>query len=106
MTAAGNYDVVLMDMQMPVMDGIAATRAIRSNPQLRNLPIIAMTANVMAHDIEQCIEAGMNDHVAKPIDPDALFAALLRWIKPRNAESPSQCTCASGRDPVRAAHGF
>ena len=49
-----------------------------------------MTANVMAHDIEQCVEAGMNDHVAKPIDPDALFAALLRWIKPRNAESLSQ----------------
>jgi signal transduction histidine kinase/DNA-binding response OmpR family regulator/HPt (histidine-containing phosphotransfer) domain-containing protein len=90
MTATAKYDLVLMDMQMPVMDGIAATRAIRTNPQLRALPIIAMTANVMAHDIEQCVEAGMNDHVAKPIDPDALFAALLRWIKPRNAESPSQ----------------
>ena len=89
MTATGKYDAVLMDMQMPVMDGIAATRAIRSNPQLRTLPIIAMTANVMAHDIEQCTEAGMNDHVAKPIDPDALFAALLRWIKPRNSESSS-----------------
>jgi len=92
MTATGKYDVVLMDMQMPVMDGIAATRAIRSNPQLRTLPIIAMTANVMAYDIEQCIEAGMNDHVAKPIDPDALFAALLRWIKPRNAGSSSKDT--------------
>jgi two-component system sensor histidine kinase/response regulator len=90
MTSTGKYDVVLMDMQMPVMDGIAATRAIRSNPQFRTLPIIAMTANVMAHDIEQCTAAGMNDHVAKPIDPDALFAALLRWIKPRNAESPSK----------------
>jgi signal transduction histidine kinase/CheY-like chemotaxis protein/HPt (histidine-containing phosphotransfer) domain-containing protein len=89
MTAKAKYDAVLMDMQMPVMDGIAATRAIRSNPQLRTLPIIAMTANVMAHDIEQCTEAGMNDHVAKPIDPDALFAALLRWIKPRNADSTS-----------------
>jgi signal transduction histidine kinase/CheY-like chemotaxis protein len=90
MTATDKYDLVLMDMQMPVMDGIAATRAIRSNAELRTLPIIAMTANVMAHDIEQCVEAGMNDHVAKPIDPDALFAALLRWIKPRNAESLSQ----------------
>jgi signal transduction histidine kinase/CheY-like chemotaxis protein len=89
MTAKDKYDLVLMDMQMPVMDGIAATRAIRSNPQLRSLPIIAMTANVMAHDIEQCVEAGMNDHVAKPIDPDALFNALLRWIKPRNTESLS-----------------
>ena len=90
MTATDKYDLVLMDMQMPVMDGIAATRAIRSNAKLRNLPIIAMTANVMAHDIEQCVGAGMNDHVAKPIDPDALFAALLRWIRPRNAESLSQ----------------
>ena len=90
MTATDKYDLVLMDMQMPVMDGIAATRAIRSNPQLHGLPIIAMTANVMAHDIEQCVEAGMNDHVAKPIDPDALFAALLRWIRPLNAESLSQ----------------
>jgi signal transduction histidine kinase/DNA-binding response OmpR family regulator/HPt (histidine-containing phosphotransfer) domain-containing protein len=90
MASAGKYDLVLMDMQMPVMDGVAATRAIRSNADLRTLPIIAMTANVMANDIEQCVEAGMNDHVAKPIDPDALFAALLRWIKPRNAESLSQ----------------
>jgi signal transduction histidine kinase/DNA-binding response OmpR family regulator len=90
MTATDKYDLVLMDMQMPVMDGIAATRAIRSNANLRSLPIIAMTANVMAHDIEQCVDAGMNDHVAKPVDPDALFAALLRWIRPRNAESLSQ----------------
>jgi signal transduction histidine kinase/DNA-binding response OmpR family regulator/HPt (histidine-containing phosphotransfer) domain-containing protein len=90
MTAMDTYDLVLMDMQMPVMDGITATRAIRSNPQLRSLPIIAMTANVMANDIEQCVAAGMNDHVAKPIDPDALFAALLRWIKPRDTENPSQ----------------
>jgi two-component system sensor histidine kinase/response regulator len=72
-----------MDMQMPVMDGIAATKAIRRNPQFKILPIIAMTANVMAADREKCIEAGMNDHVSKPIDPDELFAALSRWIKPR-----------------------
>ncbi|HEY6384622.1 MAG TPA: response regulator, partial [Candidatus Acidoferrum sp.] len=90
MASAGKYDLVLMDMQMPVMDGIAATRAIRLKAELRTLPIIAMTANVMAHDIEQCVDAGMNDHVAKPIDPDALFTALLRWIKPRNAESSLQ----------------
>ena len=90
MTAENKYDLVLMDMQMPVMDGIAATRAIRTNPKLRTLPIIAMTANVMAHDIEQCVESGMNDHVAKPIDPDALFSALLRWIKPRNPDSVSK----------------
>jgi two-component system, sensor histidine kinase and response regulator len=84
MAGSRSYDVVLMDMQMPVMDGVTATKAIRSHAQLRNLPIIAMTANVMAADREKCIEAGMNDHVAKPIDPTELFATLLRWIKPRD----------------------
>jgi two-component system, sensor histidine kinase and response regulator len=78
-----NYDLVLMDMQMPVMDGLDATRAIRLKPQFQSLPIIAMTANVMESDRERCTEAGMNDHLAKPIDPEALSAALLRWIKPR-----------------------
>ena len=78
-----NYDLVLMDMQMPVMDGLAATQAIRLKPQFQTLPIIAMTANVMESDREKCTEAGMNDHLAKPIDPEALFACLLRWIKPR-----------------------
>jgi two-component system, sensor histidine kinase and response regulator len=83
MVGKNNYDLVLMDMQMPVMDGIAATRAIRLKPQFQLLPIIAMTANVMESDRERCTEAGMNDHLAKPIDPEALSAALLRWIKPR-----------------------
>jgi len=84
MVGTRKYDLVLMDMQMPVMDGIEATQAIRTNLQLRTLPIVAMTANVMASDREKCIEAGMNDHVAKPIDPDELFRVLLRWIKPRD----------------------
>jgi len=84
MVGKQNYELVLMDMQMPVMDGIAATRAIRANPQFGSLPIIAMTANAMASDRERCVEAGMNDHLAKPIDPDQLFGALLRWIKPRD----------------------
>jgi CheY-like chemotaxis protein len=81
MVQQNDYDLVLMDMQMPVMDGIEATRAIRSDPRSQNLPIIAMTANAMAADRERCLQAGMNDHVAKPIDPDHLFGALLRWIK-------------------------
>lgn len=75
------YDAVLMDMQMPVMDGVEATRIIRSNPRFEKLPIIAMTANAMASDRMLCLEAGMNDHIAKPIDPDQLFGVLLRWIK-------------------------
>jgi two-component system sensor histidine kinase/response regulator len=77
------YDLVLMDMQMPVMDGVAATCAIRSNPRFVSLPIIAMTANAMESDREICLKAGMNDHVAKPIDPDRLFATLKRWITVR-----------------------
>ena len=75
-----SYDVVLMDMQMPVMDGVTATREVRKLPRHAALPIIAMTANVMASDLEECRAAGMNDHVAKPIDPEELFAALLKWI--------------------------
>jgi two-component system sensor histidine kinase/response regulator len=87
MASTKKYDLVLMDMQMPVMDGVTATKAIRSKPELSNLPIIAMTANVMAADREKCIEAGMNDHVAKPIDPDELLTVLMRWIKPRDGSS-------------------
>jgi signal transduction histidine kinase/CheY-like chemotaxis protein/HPt (histidine-containing phosphotransfer) domain-containing protein len=80
-----DYDLVLMDMQMPVMDGVTATKAIRSNPRFLSLPIVAMTANAMDRDRQLCLEAGMIDHLAKPIDPDKLFGALLRWITPRAA---------------------
>jgi signal transduction histidine kinase/DNA-binding response OmpR family regulator/HPt (histidine-containing phosphotransfer) domain-containing protein len=79
------YDIALMDMQMPVMDGLTATRIIRQNPRFKDLPIVAMTANAMASDREKCLEAGMNDHLAKPIDPDQLFEALRRWIPARPA---------------------
>ncbi len=75
------YDVVLMDMQMPVMDGIAATEKLRSMPQYADLPILAMTANAMQQDKDRCKAAGMNDHIAKPIDPDDLFATLRKWLK-------------------------
>jgi signal transduction histidine kinase/CheY-like chemotaxis protein/HPt (histidine-containing phosphotransfer) domain-containing protein len=93
MVGEHDYDLVLMDMQMPVMDGIAATKAIRSNPRFCELPIIAMTANAMDADRELCRQAGMNDHVSKPIDPDALLATVMKWIKPRRAwtsEPPAQ----------------
>ncbi len=80
---AGQFDLVLMDMQMPVMDGVTATRALRAMPQFDELPIIAMTANAMQSDREACRAAGMNDHVAKPIEPRDLFACMLRWVRYR-----------------------
>jgi len=79
------YDIVLMDMQMPVMDGITAAREIRKLPQLAGLPIVAMTANAMSGDRQRCLDAGMNDHVAKPIEPEDLWTALLKWIAPRHS---------------------
>ena len=87
MAQKNDYDAVLMDMQMPVMDGIEATRAIRSDPRFQDLPIIAMTANAMAADREKCLNAGMNDHIGKPIDPDELFSVLLRWAGRRNVDA-------------------
>ena len=77
------YDAILMDIQMPVMDGYTASREIRNlKSKIGNVPIIAMTAHAMAGDEKKSIEAGMNDHVTKPIDPDQLFATLQKWIKP------------------------
>ena len=77
------YDVILMDIQMPVMDGFAATNQIRnSKSKNRNVPIVAMTAHAMAGDREKSIAAGMVDHVTKPIDPAELCRILLKWIKP------------------------
>ena len=77
------YDLVLMDMQMPVMDGIEATLEVREQPDLAGLPIIAMTANALAEDRERCLAAGMNDHLAKPIEPEILWAKLARWLRRR-----------------------
>jgi CheY-like chemotaxis protein len=77
-----NYDVVLMDVQMPIKDGYTATREIRKDKRFKDLPIIAMTAHAMAGDEDKSLEAGMNGHVAKPIDPDQLFSTLQKWIKP------------------------
>ena len=76
----GGYVCVLMDMQMPEMDGLAATRAIRANAASGGLPIIAMTANAMKADLDACLAAGMNDYVTKPIDRAALAATLRKWL--------------------------
>ena len=96
---AATYDIVLMDMQMPVMDGVTATRIIREMPPFASLPIVAMTANAMQADREACRAAGMDDHVAKPIEPRELFLALLKWVKPRevlSAESDKTSGAAAG----------
>jgi two-component system, sensor histidine kinase and response regulator len=77
------FDIVLMDLQMPEMDGYTATKILRADSRFQSLPIIAMTAHALVEERQRCLDAGMNDHVTKPIEPDALFAALKRWAKPR-----------------------
>ena len=84
------YDAILMDIQMPVMDGYTATREIRKDKRFKELPIIAMTAHAMTGDEDKSLEAGMNGHVAKPIDPDQLFAALQKWIQPSKRQVQQQ----------------
>ncbi|MBK7000050.1 MAG: response regulator [Rhodoferax sp.] len=88
--AVDKYDLVLMDMQMPVMDGVTATQEIRKQPSLVRLPVVAMTANAMQGDRDRCLAAGMNDHIAKPIEPEDLWKALLKWITPRHPVQPGQ----------------
>ncbi|MBF0183317.1 MAG: response regulator [Magnetococcales bacterium] len=118
MVSAERFDGVLMDVQMPVMDGLTATRLIRSDPQRHALPILAMTANVMRGDREVCLQAGMQDHIAKPIDPDVFFATLARWIKPaqpvaaeaalarRQTNGAEQLPTIAGLQVQRAMHRF
>jgi len=81
MVKTNAYDIVLMDIQMPIMDGYDATREIRKDPIFAELPIIAMTANASLSDQEKCFQAGMNGHVAKPIDIDKLFQTIAHWLK-------------------------
>ncbi|MEO3713284.1 ATP-binding protein [Roseateles flavus] len=80
MVQQGDYGLVLMDVQMPAMDGLDATRAIRATEKGRQLPILAMTANAFAEERQRCLDAGMNDHVAKPVVAEQLFLTLRRWL--------------------------
>ncbi len=81
MAANQPFDLILMDMQMPELDGLEATKTIRQLPGYATTPIIAMTANAFAEDRQTCIDAGMNDHLSKPVIPEVLYQALLKWLK-------------------------
>ena len=74
-----NFDVVLMDIQMPEMDGLTAAAQIRADPRYNALPVLAMTANAMPEHIAESLDAGMNDHLTKPVEPEQLYAALKKW---------------------------
>jgi len=89
---SNSFDLVLMDMHMPVMDGETATREIRRLPAFDALPIVAMTANVQESDRQRCLDVGMNDHIAKPIDPDLLWQTLAKWI----SHQPGRTSVAGG----------
>jgi len=84
----GPFDGVLMDCQMPVMDGYTATRKLRANPAWRDLPVIAMTASALAADREKALASGMNAHISKPLDVDRMFRTLAEWIAPHEAPPP------------------
>jgi two-component system sensor histidine kinase/response regulator len=99
------YDIVLMDMQMPVMDGVTASRLLRETRSAGELPIVAMTANAMQADRDRCMDAGMNDFVTKPINPEDLWQALLTWVKLRDGlgnatRLPVQSAAAAPADGV------
>ena len=104
--APDRFDAVLMDVQMPVMDGYTATRALRKKPSTAGLPIIAVTANALEAERQHCLDAGMNDYVSKPIDPDQLRAVLEQWVRrpgPTAAAAAESPRPACGERPAREA---
>jgi CheY-like chemotaxis protein len=103
LTAGEQFELMMMDVQMPVMDGLEATRMIRRLPHAGRLPILAMTANAFAEDREHCLDAGMNDFIAKPVEPAQLFGTLLRWLPPRTPAAEAAHTPGGSRKPDAAA---
>lgn len=100
--AAEPFDIVLMDCQMPVMDGYEATRALRLEPRLRRLPVLAMTGNSMPGDRERALEAGMDDQIGKPIDVALMFETLVRWLPCPSTEPSIESLASSARPSARA----
>jgi two-component system sensor histidine kinase/response regulator len=104
MARRGAYDLILMDMQMPEMDGLEATRLIRTVPELDSTPIVAMTASAFGADRDACLAAGMNDHIGKPVNPATLYEKMLRWLdESRKAPRPAPVDAPSRRRRRRAA---
>ena len=96
-----DFDGVLMDCQMPVMDGYEATRKIREQPQYKGLPVIAMTANAMAGDKDKVLAVGMNDHIAKPINVADMFSTIARWVTPANPDMSSPNTSSQNTSNLK-----
>ncbi len=94
------YDLVLMDMQMPVMDGVTATRAIRADARFVTLPVIAMTANALPEERQACLDAGMNDFLTKPITPDLLYATVAAWLPDLPAGQDTGEATVAVQEPV------
>ena len=89
MVQHADYALILMDVQMPKMNGLDASRTIRALPGKQNIPILALTAHAFDEDKQSCINAGMNDHISKPVNPDTLFKILLGWLSKKNGEELS-----------------